>query len=882
MGLALSLAGALVWRSSVLARERQTFQTNATEVSQRLQGTVRRDTDFVASLRSVLSLEPHLSPSGYKRWLGELEGSRQQLGGFGALVVSDVPAADLSSFEAHRDADPAFRTLVGGRVEPVQQTGRANYCLLSGGSADITYNREVDAVLQGDWCDPTSLIGGFEQSGTTRAHFTQMITERGQFVAYTAALGGITTLIVESAFYRAGAPLASAAERRASVQGWILGSFDISQLLQSALGQPPRPCGDPLPQQRRPGNGIRGQGRRRTPHLLAAHDALGRRQLGGARGRRRPLGGPSANVQALAVLLVGAIVSALLCALTLVLTRSREHALAMVEEKTGQLRHQALHDSLTGLPNRVLALERAAQMLARARRGDRPIAALYVDVDGFKQVNDSFGHAAGDELLRQVAGRLATVVREGDTAARLGGDEFVVLVEGSTLDAGPELVAERLLEVLRAPYDLGGEIGRELTITASVGIAFGLRETPDELLRDADLALYEAKARGPRSLRAVRLGDADSGPGPPGDAAGPRQRARARAAVPALPAHLRPAVRARVGPRGAAALAPPERGVLAPADFLPIAEDSGLIVPIGRWVLHEACSQAAQWRERGYEVGDRGQHLPAPARRRRADRRRARALGESGLRAAALTLEIAETTLVRDPERSAARLHELKALGVRMAIDDFGTGYSSLAQLHHFPADALKIDRSFISGVSRRRAVGRRDRHAGAARQAARDRHARRGHRGARPAAERSARALRPRPGLPALAPARRRGGRSVPGRRRRPRAAPARRLSAGPRPHGRPACRARPNMSSMESSQPGWLLLGLRYVLPAVVVLAGLALMAMGGETDLEGGASIVSAGLAIYFLNWLFRAGVAGDREREREHAAREYFDRHGRWPD
>jgi diguanylate cyclase (GGDEF)-like protein len=168
----------------------------------------------------------------------------------------------------------------------------------------------------------------------------------------------------------------------------------------------------------------------------------------------------------------------------------------MVEEKTGQLRHQALHDALTDLPNRVLALDRAEQMLARARRHEIPVAALYVDVDGFKDVNDSFGHAAGDQLLRLVAARLQSVVREGDTAARLGGDEFVVLVEGASLEEGPELVAERLLDVLREPYDMHAEIGRELSLTASVGIAFGLRGSADELLRDADIALYAAKGSG--------------------------------------------------------------------------------------------------------------------------------------------------------------------------------------------------------------------------------------------------------------------------------------------------------------------------------------------------------------------------------------------------
>src|SRR5580704_1430629 len=171
------------------------------------------------------------------------------------------------------------------------------------------------------------------------------------------------------------------------------------------------------------------------------------------------------GLQGLLVLLGGAIVSFLLFALVVVLTRSRERALRMVEEKTGQLRHQAFHDALTGLPNRVLALDRAEQMLARARRQPIPLAALYVDLDGFKHVNDTFGHAAGDEVLRIVAARLATVIRESDTAARLGGDEFIVLLEGCALDAGPEIVAERVLAVLHQPYELSDTLGRRLSLS---------------------------------------------------------------------------------------------------------------------------------------------------------------------------------------------------------------------------------------------------------------------------------------------------------------------------------------------------------------------------------------------------------------------------------
>jgi diguanylate cyclase (GGDEF)-like protein len=498
LGVAASLAAALMWRSSVSEREKQTFQTSATSVRGTLSTLLRRDTDFVRSVRAVMTLQPNLTASGFREWSRQLEDHGAGLGAYGALVVKSVPAAELASFQVRRNADPAFRELVGGHVEQVATTGHPRYCLLAGGSANIGYSRELALVLQGDWCDPTSLIGSIHQNGTTRAQFTQTVTDSGQFLAYSAALPGARTLILEGAYYRHDAPLATVAERRAAVHGWVLGSFEIATLLQSALhGYPGLTV---TLEHVNPGQrhaeliGRAGSAKHRSFTDSKSFEANGKWIVAVAGSPL--LSGPSANLQAAAVLVGGLVATLLLSALGFVLAGSRERALAMVEEKTGQLRHQALHDALTGLPNRVLALDRAEQMLARARRDELPVAALYVDVDGFKDVNDSFGHAAGDKLLQIVAARLQSIVREGDTAARLGGDEFVVLVDGATLDAGPELVAERLLEALRRPYDMREEIGRELLLTASIGVAFGLRGSADELLRDADVALYQAKAAG--------------------------------------------------------------------------------------------------------------------------------------------------------------------------------------------------------------------------------------------------------------------------------------------------------------------------------------------------------------------------------------------------
>jgi diguanylate cyclase (GGDEF)-like protein len=670
LGIAASLAGALLWRSSVHAREKATFETAATDVSGRLEIQLRRDTDFVKAIRAVLTMQPDLSASGFDQWFGQLEDRQAQPSGFGALVVKSVPAAELASFQAQRNADPAFRAVVGGRVEPVATTGRARYCLLAAGSADIAYSPELAALLQGDWCDPTSLIGGYRQNDTTRAQFTQELTDSGQFGVYSTAVSGVSSLILEAAVYRRGAPLASTAQRRAAVLGWVLDSFDLPALMQSALGTD--------------------QGLAVT--LYHENSGLDPEFIGriGSAGSAHPftrkttlpvdgtwiidvsgaglVSGPSANVQGLVLFAGGIVATLLLLALVIVLARSREHALAMVAEKTSQLRHQALHDALTGLPNRVLALDRGEQMLGRARRQNLPVAALYVDLDGFKQVNDTFGHAAGDELLRTVAARLASVVREGDTAARLGGDEFIVLVEGSTLDAGPELVAERLLEVLNEPYEINGAGRGQLAVTASIGIAFGLREDADELLRDADTALYEAKATGKNRYVAFQ--------------SAMQTHVQDRLTVqmdlgqalehgelflryqPVLDSARRvTAVRAQVCWRH------PSRGIIAAAEFIPVAQDTGLIVPIGRWVLDEACRQGALWRHQGLRLAI---FVNVSARQLDSDRLiddLATALRNSGLEPAALTLEVADAALMRAGDDTARRLERLKQLGVRIAID---------------------------------------------------------------------------------------------------------------------------------------------------------------------------------------------------------------------
>jgi diguanylate cyclase (GGDEF)-like protein len=378
----------------------------------------------------------------------------------------------------------------------------------------------------------------------------------------------------------------------------------------------------------------------------------------------------------------------------------RQRADEELHRRQEELAFLATHDPLTGLPNRTLILDRVEQMLVRSRRTQAPVAALFVDLDNFKSINDTLGHGAGDELLRAVTARLEGVVRETDALGRLGGDEFVVIAEAMSLAAGPELIAERLLEALTQPFYLGQDKETRLTVTASIGIAAGDRTSADELLRDADIAMYRAKWDGKNRYVVFESGMQD--------AVQTRMELEMdlREALGNDEFFLvyQPTFDLRdMSPTGMEALIRwrnPTRGVVQPDDFIPLLEETGLIETIGKWVLEEACRQGAAWRDAGYPIG---MAVNVSARQLDTDQFISDvqgALSQSTLDPGALTIEITETTLMRNAEETARRLAAIKKIGVRIAIDDFGTGYSSLAHLQQFPVDALKIDRSFISRLT--------------------------------------------------------------------------------------------------------------------------------------------------------------------------------------
>jgi len=357
--------------------------------------------------------------------------------------------------------------------------------------------------------------------------------------------------------------------------------------------------------------------------------------------------------------------------------------------------HQAFHDPLTDLPNRALFIDRLELGLSRVQRSKSKLAVLFLDIDRFKIVNDSLGHAAGDELLREVAGRIVVSIRPGDTAARFGGDEFAILLEDVEGVESAEMVALRILGALRAPLTVAG---RDVFISASIGLATDAASAGD-MIRDADLAMYRAKAEG-KGRHAVFEPAMHVAVVERADLEADLQRVIEREE---LVLHYQPIValgnRAIIGVEALVRWRHPTRGLVSPGAFIPLAEETQVMSDLGRWILGEACREVAGWRQlRPLRLSVNLSAIQLHSADELAATVSA-ALAESGLPAEALVLEITETALMRDVTETISCLRALKQLGVLLAVDDFGTGYSSLDYLRRFPIDMLKIDKAFVDDL---------------------------------------------------------------------------------------------------------------------------------------------------------------------------------------
>jgi diguanylate cyclase (GGDEF)-like protein len=680
IGTVGSSVGANTIARNNAAKSQQAFRSASGEVASTLQLAIQHEDDLVISASAFVAGNPQAINSQFVRWGTSVRALARypELVGLGYVAV--VPATDLQVFARQAVIDPAGPLDLDGSFQVTPSGARQFYCLTAG-----AVSRNVPTV---------SFPAGFDYcaSNATRSLFVAARDSgRGIYTPYK--VNGDLELAVNTPAYQGGVIPPTIAQRRAAFLGMIATVVVPRVLLTRAL-----------------------HGHADTAVTFAYHAGTTSAVFTAGKVPIGPMmttislhngwrvtvfglvngGGLFANRGALALLITGTVLSLLLGALMFVLATSRARALYLVGQRTGDLRHQALHDALTGLPNRALIMDRTEQMLARDRRFGTTSAALFIDLDNFKDVNDTLGHGAGDRLLMAVAARLETSLRDADTIGRLGGDEFVVLIDGAV---SPELVAERLLEVMRQPFDLDGA-SMPLIVNVSVGIAVGGRMNPEDLLRDADVALYQAKAAGKNRFEIFQ----------------PEMQTEISRRTD-LEFALRSAL---IGDQFRLVYQPiynlddltltgveallrwdhPIEGIMQPDDFIPILEQTGQIREVGRWVLTEACAQMAAWHTQGdaldVSVNVSGRQLDDDAI---VDHVR-EALSASGLTATSLIIEVTETALMRNANVTAVRLQAIKDLGVKIAVDDFGTGYSSLAYLRQFPVDCLKIDRMFTQAIT--------------------------------------------------------------------------------------------------------------------------------------------------------------------------------------
>ncbi len=684
-GILASVLGARAVARGDSGRAQLSFHLASSQIASTLKLAIQHEEDLVVAASAYVSSTPHTSPVEFDRWVGSVHAMQRypELLDLGLLTI--VPEQRLAAFEARIAAEPVEPLGPGTAPAPapleiLPQGKRPYYCFAVAGMArsKATY---LPAGL--DYCAlATSLVSSRDTGESSYAPFSD---------------GLLTTLGVETPLYRGGGIPATVASRRREFVGWLAESLQPQMALQRALaghiGTAARFSYDSGSSRVAFSAGTPPHGAETTEINL--HNGWTVQTFG------PPVAmGVFSDTNALTLLVGGILLSLLVGLLFVVLGTGRTRALSLVREKTRELSHQALHDALTGLPNRALVLDRAAQMIGRAaRHPDMRAGALFIDVDGFKHVNDKLGHAAGDRLLRIVGERLQSAVRPQDTVGRLGGDEFVVLVETPAEGSPVDSLADRLIEILHQPVEL--DDGRRIfSVTVSVGVAVGVYSTPDELLRDADLALYAAKDEG--KDRYV-LFDSSMYEDVEGRvefeldlsvAVQEEQFELAYQPIFSLPSQT------VIGAEALIRWNHPTRGVVPPNLFIPLAEENGLIVPIGRWVLEEACRQAARWSAEGHQLGISVNVSAYQLGRKTFHEDVRHALAESGIEPSLLTLEVTETTLMRDVATACERLSEIKQLGVRVAIDDFGTGYASLSNLQRMPVDVLKVDRSFVAALN--------------------------------------------------------------------------------------------------------------------------------------------------------------------------------------
>jgi diguanylate cyclase (GGDEF)-like protein len=664
-GAALSLLAATTIVRNDVARTLAVDTANAHSVASSLEVSIQHEQDLAAAANALISSNRNLTNVDFTRWVSEVQVFKRYPEVESVAEVVIVP----------KDALAAFEKAHGPKFSLISSPLRSFYCLVS-----VVKNRPSATLLPPglDYC--ITPIG------------PALLATRASGVASYAILSK-STMVVGTPIYTGYTTPVTRAARLASFIGWAGTRIEVTPILRGAIQDHPGSAvtfsyeGAATPTSFSAGPHFSHPTRITVDlhngwkvHVLTHHTT------------NTIVSDPSSYH----VLLADLILSVLLALFLYVLGTSRSRALLLVKKRTEELEHQSLHDHLTGLPNRALILDRTQRMLLRANSSPHPTAAFFLDIDNFKDINDTLGHQAGDQLLVQVAARLSSVMTANDTVGRLGGDEFVILAEGSSLEGDVLVVANRLLRSLDLPFTVDKD-APPVFITASIGIAQGADITSATLLQDADIALYQAKANGKN--RAVEFV-------PHMQAAVDSNRALGVDLHTALENDefflmYQPIISLTSGRvTGVEALlrwAHPRHVVVMPDDFIPALEEGEHLEAIGSWVLREACAQAVQWYKAGYQIDVAVNVASIQLATEKIVTDVGAALHDAGLDPSALILEITERTLMTNTSTMVERLQALRDSGVRIAVDDFGTGYSSLAYLKQFPLDILKVDKTFVS-----------------------------------------------------------------------------------------------------------------------------------------------------------------------------------------
>ena len=703
-GAVASVLGAHSVAHSDTTSARKTSQQSAVAVATSAKQAIQREQELNVSGATYFAGNPTSSQSQFSTWAKWAQmlhryPELQQLG-----LVTLVRAPELPKFEAQAKGTPLVRTTVTAAATRPTATKTAKPATPQAATRPTPRLHIRPAGARPYYCLALARLArspgerppaGFDYCASRNGLLVSRDTGLSHYTAMSAS--GAEVLEVMTPVYRGNQPPATQAARQAAFTGWLRELLSPVIVVRQAL-----------------------QGHQGALTMIF-HSHTANVEFAG---HTADPGGPATTVtasggwtiqaygatvgtgvlsdgNALALLIVGCALSALLGLLVFVLGTGGGRAPQPARTQGPQLAggpNEDLHDPLTGLPNRALMIDRAECMLARAgRQSGLLVGALFIDIDWFEDLNTRIGREGSDQVLKIVAERLEGVVRAGDTVGRLGSDEFVLLVESAARGARLDSLARRVVEALHKPFEIDGA-GPDLFITASIGVAFGRYETPEDLLRDAQLALHAAKAAGKDryTLFNANMRSVIEGRGV--------LEVELNAALAEKQFFLLYEPIFDLGSGTVAGLEAlvrwlhPKQGVLLPVDFIPLAEETGLTVPIGRWVLEEACNRAAAWNVAGHHIGITVEVSANQLNRDGFVTDVRRALQQSGIEPGLLTLAIAETTVMRDVAAAVNRLEEIKQLGVRLAIDDFGgSGYAYHSDLRRLPLDFLKVDRSSLA-----------------------------------------------------------------------------------------------------------------------------------------------------------------------------------------